>query len=826
MTVFAEEEFTQNPEQSEYSTEEIVLQQELEEASIEELSEEKAPVLLAAEEEMEQEIVEEKKTIPSQPTGITVTSTDGGVSISWNESEGAQKYNLYWKTDSRKWSKFASTSGTAFVDKVVTNGNKYYYAVSAQNEVGESTYDTKGVSVVYLPGTKVTASIKSNGINLTWNSVSGATGYRLYWKVPGGSWKSFKDVEGTTTYLDKAVTFGETYIYVVRPYKTIGGVKYCGPWKEANTDTITYVGQPKLKTTESIDGGIKISWDKVKGAAGYNVYWKTEGGSWKQFAKTTNNYYLDKAVKERSVYYYTVRAYSPEGNVGSYDSKGIIGTYIPATKLVSAVNQADSIDLTWKSVTGATGYRLYWRYPGGTWKSFKDVTGTTTYRDKAVNFGKTYEYLVRPFVVVNGTTCLGSYNENSMITVERLSVPQMKKATSAESGILLEWSPVKDAVKYKVYWRTENSGWKKFAETKNTSYLDKAVTAGNKYYYTVAAVNANGETGWYDETGIMGVYVPSSRMTAATNSENGITLTWQKASGATGYRLYWRYPGGTWKSFKDIEGATKYMDAGVSSNKTYEYLVRPYKSIGGVKYLGYYENSYGITVLRVGTPQLISCNNETNPKGIRITWGAVAGATKYTLYWKRANETSWKQLATTSQTEYIDTGITEGVEYIYTVRAVIETENGEVQSAYSSSGISNMLSSWTLKRLQESGGSLRDAYNWSVRIPYDGSQPSSSSSSGYAIYSFKNKKGDCLGKAATFCYMARALGYEANMIQGYVPLRAGGMGIHGWVEIVDSKTGVTYICDPDFETETGYDGYFRQYGQSGTWRYTDGKILK
>jgi hypothetical protein len=71
--------------------------------------------------------------------------------------------------------------------------------------------------------------------------------------------------------------------------------------------------------------------------------------------------------------------------------------------------------------------------------------------------------------------------------------------------------------------------------------------------------------------------------------------------------------------------------------------------------------------------------------------------------------------------------------------------------------------------------------------------------------------------AAMFCEMAKSMGYEAHQISGKVPFLAGGYGPHSWVEVV--VNGTTYVCDPDFTNETGYNGYMINYGQSGTWRY-------
>ena len=122
----------------------------------------------------------------------------------------------------------------------------------------------------------------------------------------------------------------------------------------------------------------------------------------------------------------------------------------------------------------------------------------------------------------------------------------------------------------------------------------------------------------------------------------------------------------------------------------------------------------------------------------------------------------------------------------------------------------------TRQKLDQVGWDLYRAYKWAVDIPYVKWAVGSNVEEG-ALYAFRNGQGDCIGKAAAFCAMARELGYECHVIWGKVPYRAGGYGDHAWVEIVNN--GATYVCDPQFEWNDGRNGYMINYGQSGTWMY-------
>lgn len=127
--------------------------------------------------------------------------------------------------------------------------------------------------------------------------------------------------------------------------------------------------------------------------------------------------------------------------------------------------------------------------------------------------------------------------------------------------------------------------------------------------------------------------------------------------------------------------------------------------------------------------------------------------------------------------------------------------------------------------LNQVGWNLRAAFNWSSsKIKYKKiGEPAAGLShlDWYAEYGFKNKTGNCYVMAATFCWMAKELGYEAYLVEGSVPSRSGGMTPHGWCELVIN--GTTYVFDPDFTYETGRNGYQITYGASGTWRYSNYK---
>ena len=97
---------------------------------------------------------------------------------------------------------------------------------------------------------------------------------------------------------------------------------------------------------------------------------------------------------------------------------------------------------------------------------------------------------------------------------------------------------------------------------------------------------------------------------------------------------------------------------------------------------------------------------------------------------------------------------------------------------------------------------LRNAYEWignNRLFPYiemddvDPGEPWTAWSVDCAIQMAAMGEGNCYRYAALMCWVARALGYDARAVSGYV-LTNSGWNAHGWVEVVID--GETYILDP------------------------------
>jgi YHS domain-containing protein len=118
-----------------------------------------------------------------------------------------------------------------------------------------------------------------------------------------------------------------------------------------------------------------------------------------------------------------------------------------------------------------------------------------------------------------------------------------------------------------------------------------------------------------------------------------------------------------------------------------------------------------------------------------------------------------------------------------------------------------------IRLMDKRGWKLRTAYNYSKGLKYKNRWMRRDTAEEYAVYGFKHHYGNCYVMASTFYVQAKLLGYNVHQVKGYV-----GRWPHSWTTI--RQSGRTYVYDPNFENETGRNGWKIWYGKKGTWRYS------
>ena len=262
----------------------------------------------------------------------------------------------------------------------------------------------------------------------------------------------------------------------------------------------TSLATPKISKAESVYGGVKLTWSKVKGAEKYRVYYKGSKG-WTRMVDTTSTSYIDKDVSSGKNYTYTVRCINSSATkfTSGYNGKGKSIKYIAAPEISKLESVNGGVKISWNKSNGAEKYRIYYKGSKG-WTRMVDTT-STSYIDKDVSSGKNYTYTVR--CINSSATKFTSGYDSKGKSVKYISAPKITKAESVDGGVKISWNKVNGAEKYRVYYKSRK-GWTRLADTTSTSYIDKDVSSGKTYTYTVRCINssANKFTSGYDSKGV------------------------------------------------------------------------------------------------------------------------------------------------------------------------------------------------------------------------------------------------------------------------------------------------------------------------------------
>ena len=331
-------------------------------------------------------------TYVKTPTINKIENTVTGSKISWGKCSGASKYRVYYLKN-RSWKALGNTTATSFTHNKLKSETKYTYTVRCLDSKGNfvSGYDKNGTSNIFLNPPKISSLANINGgVEIKWNTLKYADGYRVYRKTKNTGWTRIGNTEDNT-FKDTNVKSGTAYTYTVRCVDEDGNfASYFN-----NGKSVTFVKTPTINKIENTATGSKISWGKCSGASKYRVYY-LKNRSWKALGNTTATSFTHNKLKSETKYTYTVRCLDSKGNfVSGYDKNGTSNTFIapPAISKVSKAGKGNLVE--WKSVPDAAGYRLYRKTVNTSWSRLADVCEGTSYTDTSAKKGNVYSYTLR-----------------------------------------------------------------------------------------------------------------------------------------------------------------------------------------------------------------------------------------------------------------------------------------------------------------------------------------------------------------------------------------------------------------------------------------------
>lgn len=193
------------------------------------------------------------------------------------------------------------TLGTKTADEIITEIEKF--------PKGEQPTDNSVLSISNVTGLKAVSATKN--VKLTWNKIDNAKGYIVYeYNDSKKTWLKKATLNtNTASYTIKGLTPGTAYRFAVKAFCQTQNGEQIKSKSYASLYTATVPNAVDFKVTSG-KKKVTIKWNKVEGATGYTVYYKTEAkGSWVKLKNTKGVSFTKTKLKPGATYYFTVKAY-------------------------------------------------------------------------------------------------------------------------------------------------------------------------------------------------------------------------------------------------------------------------------------------------------------------------------------------------------------------------------------------------------------------------------------------------------------------------------------------------------------------------------------
>ena len=290
-------------------------------------------------------------------------------------------------------------------------------------------------------------------------------------------------------------------------------------------------------------------------------------------------------------------------------------------KLVADKETASTVELRWRKVSKATGYKVY-RVVDGKLKALKTVK-TNKYVVEDLTASETYKFAVKTYRKYNGKTYWSSKYRSVTVTTKNMGKTPTPTATANKTSVTLKWAEVEGATGYRIYqYSPSKDKYVVKASVKGTEtykVTDLKVDTTYKFKIKPYAKTSDGVK-WAKASSAVTVKTvdkTKAKFGEAVIGSKGVTLSWDKVPGATHYMIFTLENGEYTKIATAIKD-TSYKVERLKSGEEYTFVVRGYKKVDGK--VKKYPLSDPLTIKTKGTsteeptnPEEPTTNPSTNP---------------------------------------------------------------------------------------------------------------------------------------------------------------------------------------------------------------------
>jgi len=582
----------------------------------------------------------------------TVTASNGSsvdhVSLSWNTIRFATYYEIY-----RDGVLIDIALETQYNDIGATPGILHTYQVIAKSSSAASTYDTDSGTTGYrklnIVGVGLVASngLHEDKIVLNWNSITGATGYRLYrgttWVDPSNNMTLIATSNGSTfTYSDTNtdLDYNTNYYYSIVATSSVSGATS----DYLNLETFGRLKTPVpsaptnlLATDGTHEDKVSLTWSSVTTASFYEIY---RDGVFVD-TSTTNSYNdFSSSVIPGTQYTYSLKSVNNFGEKSSLSGTNTGYKKLSAPILNSASDSfyETKIVLIWSESAGATSYQIYRGTTSSTASmSIIDTVGSTTftyndtYTDLTVD--TLYYYSIKAVSALSTSNFsnvdYGSLLDTTEIIPDNIAAPTGLTATTGGSNsVVLNWNYSGDSTTFRI-WR--NGTPINTVSASIRTYTDTTATPGQNISYQISTTNRSGTNLFSNTaTGSVKLSKPSINVSGGSSTTE-IVISWPIVVGATGYILE-RSVDGVVFSQIETPTATTYSDTNtdLAYNQNYYYRVKATCATTALN-SDYSNTRYGYLLPPVPSAFTLIASDGTDSTAVNLSWTASVNAYSYRI---------------------------------------------------------------------------------------------------------------------------------------------------------------------------------------------------
>ena len=360
--------------------------------------------------------------------------------------------------------------------------------------------------------------------------------------------------------------------------------------------------------------------------------------------------------------------------------------------------------LSWSKVAGVTGYLVYYSTDNSNFTKLKTINSqsTTSYTVGGLTAGKAYYFALISYTDINGKITKSERTSSLKITAtSSSSVPapsNLKVAEYSNSAIKLTWTKASDVTGYYVYRSTDGKKYSKIKTLKasTTAYTNTSLTAGKKYYYSIASYK-NTSTGVAigpKSSAVNALTISSSKLSYPSGfavkevATDAIKLVWNKSSNASGYYIYRSIDNKNFSKIKALpSSSTSYTDIALYLDTTYYYKIASYDNSNGS--IGLSAKSPAVNAKTTSTSVGFTSKTSTSTT-ITLNWD-YPSATGYQIYRLDINTGKYVKIASTSAKSYTDRNLSSDRYYNYKVRAYLVSGGITTYSPYNSVSVRTCL---------------------------------------------------------------------------------------------------------------------------------------